>query len=135
MLVAVSLYTLEKADQCGYAFGLGDQNVALEAAFDLIAFGEADEMSAGCANSVHDLREALGVQRPDNAIIDEIKTAGPGKVGSAGDMRPSREIEALVLAQIEPIDQVNHVDVWHSRWMVGVHNKVVETLSLAKAAR
>src|ERR1700678_1261839 len=109
MLVAVSLYTLEKADQCGYAFGLGDQNVALEAAFDLIAFGEADEMSAGCANSVHDLREALGVQRPDNAIIDEIKTAGPGKVGSAGDMRPSREIEALVLAQIEPIVQVNHV--------------------------
>jgi hypothetical protein len=105
MLVAVSLYTLEKADQCGYAFCLGDQNVALEVEFDLKAFGEADEMSAGCVNSVHDLREALGVQ---------IKTAGPEKVGSAGDKRPSSEIEALVLAQIGPIDQFNHVGVWHS---------------------
>ena len=46
-----------------------------------------------------------------SAEIDKIKTAGPGKVDSAGDMRPSSEIEALVLAQIEPIDQVNHVGV------------------------
>jgi hypothetical protein len=27
------------------------------------------------------------------------------------------------LAQIEPIDQVNHVGVWHCCWMVGVHNQ------------